>query len=313
MEKCPNSSGEHFAHPCGVCSAYTTMTLLIEWSTRFPFYSSLLIALSLPTALWAQVPSDLVGRLDSPEPAVRLDALRKIAVDYHSEALPFLIRAVTDKDALVRERAVQGLGLSGSPQAVALARNALVDPDESVRWRAVQALGRLGARDTVNDLVPLVDDQNWHVRVTTLELLGTISQEQLIAKSNGRPGEIGAAGVKPLLMHGLEDRDERVKLAAAAGLAKGRNSVAYGPLLELLETGSLFIRDGAALALGDLGDPKAIKPMIDALAKPRNHRSEEGLDWACWGIVKALLALTGQDFGLDVDQWNRWYQANQSK
>jgi HEAT repeat protein len=60
---------------------------------------------------------------------------------------------------------------------------------------------------------------------------------------------MGATRIKLLLMRGLEDRDERVKLAVAAALAKGGNSEAHGPLIELLRTGSLFIRDGAALAI----------------------------------------------------------------
>jgi hypothetical protein len=100
------------------------------------------------------------------------------SVDYCSQALPFLDRAAEDKDALVRERAVQGLCLSGSPQAVVPVRKALKDPDEFVRWRAVQALGRLGAMKMIDDLAPLVEDPNWHVRVTILELLGTISRGQ---------------------------------------------------------------------------------------------------------------------------------------
>jgi HEAT repeat protein len=274
---------------------------------------SLLIVPNVSTTLWAEVPSDLVQKLASPEPAVRLDALRQIAVNYCSQALLFLDRAAEDKDALVRERAIQGLGLSGSPQAVVPVRKALKDPDEFVRWRAVQALGRLGAMKMIDDLPPLVEDPNWHVRVTTLELLGTISRGQPKAETNDRSEDTGATQIKPLLMRALEDREDRVKLAAAAALAKGGNSQAYGPLIELLRAGSLFIRDGAALALGDLGNPKAVKPLIDALAEPRNQRSEEGLDWACWGIVKALLSLTGQNFGLDVDKWNHWHEANRSK
>jgi HEAT repeat protein len=254
--------------------------------------------------LLAEMPSELVQAMDSPEPAVRLDALRKIAIDYFSQSLPFLIHAAEDGDALVRERAVQGLGLfSGNPQALNPVKKALKDQDEFVRWRAVQAIGALGARDFVDDLIPLAKDSDWRIKASTLEVLGTV----------GHPAGPVSDRIDRLLKQGLEDRDERVKLAAACALAKGRSHEAFIPLLELLSKGSLFTREEAALAFGQLGNYKAVKPLIEALAEPRNHRSEEGLDWACWGIVKALFTLTGQNFGLNTSKWNEWYELNANK
>ena len=261
------------------------------------------IMLSLSTALPAAVPSELEQELDSPNPAARLDALRKIAVNYHAQALPFLMHAANDSDSLLRERAVQGLGLSGSPQALAQVRKALKDEDEFVRWRAVQALGLLGARDVVDDLAPLSADSSWRIKIAALVALETI----------GHPAGPVSDRIQLLLRQSLEDRDERVKLAAAGALAKGRNNEAYTPLIELLAKGSLFIRGEAALALGELGDVNAIRPLMEALAEPRNHSSEEGLDWACWGIVKALFSLTGKNFGLNTSKWNEWYEANVNK
>ncbi len=269
-----------------------------EW-----IFPNLMLFMTFSMALVAQVPSELVQALDSPEPAARLDAIRRVAIGFPSQSLPFLLHAAEDQDALVRERAVQGLGISGNPQALASVKKALKDQDEFVRWRAVQALALLGATDAVDDLAPLVVDSSWRVKATALEVLGTVVHPEAPASDR----------IDLLLKQGLEDHDERVMLAAARTLAKGRSREAYTPLIELLAKGSLFTREEAALALAKLGDFKAVKPLIEALAEPRNHRSEEGLDWACWGIVKALFTLTGQNFGLNNSQWNEWYEANRNK
>jgi HEAT repeat protein len=81
-------------------------------------------------------------------------------------------------------------------------------------------------------------------------------------------------------------------------------------LTGLLKDGSLFTRDGAALALGVLGDKRAIGPLIEAVADPRNEICDEGRDWARWGAVKALTALTGKNFEINAAEWRRWYSAN---
>ena len=74
----------------------------------------------------------------------------------------------------------------------------------------------------------------------------------------------------------------------------------------LLQSRSMFIRDRAALALGDLGNPEAVPLLIDALTEPASSLSTDGSGWAVWGILKALQQLTQQDFGLDSLAWRNW-------
>jgi len=255
--------------------------------------------LSLSVARAANI-EEVAVQLDSPNPAVRLEALRRITLDYTPGSFPLLVRAAADRDEDVRERAVQGLGLTGSARAVEPVKRALKDTDEFVRWRALQALVRLSAWDTVDDLAGLVADDSWRVKICVCGLLGTINSET----SKKSPGKIPAnqqrERIKGLLLAGLEDQDERVRLAAASALAGNRDSAALEPLLDILKNGSMMARSEAGAALGDLGEPAAIKPLLDAISDPRNREEPDGSDFARWGPVRGLVKITGRDFGCDA-------------
>jgi bilin biosynthesis protein len=255
----------------------------------------------------------LARELESSEPAFRLESVREIAVNHTIDGLPFLIQAAGDPDEYVRERAIQGLAATGSAKAVPPVKAALRDPDEFVRWRAVQGLAGLGVQDIIGDLAPLVKDESWRVKVCCLEYLGTIAAERLKMGSAELSRAFVDERIKPLMSQGLGDRDERVRLAAATALARVKDSASFTPLVDLLENGSMFVRDGAAMALGELSDSRAVEYLIAAVADPRNEASDEGRDWTRWGAVKALIRLTGQDFGVDSGKWKEWLAAHHNK
>ncbi|HUU26558.1 MAG TPA: HEAT repeat domain-containing protein [archaeon] len=256
---------------------------------------------------------NLARELESPNPAQRLEAVRKIAVDYTVEGQPYILKAAGDRDEFVRERAVQGLGAGGGAKAVAALKMALKDPDEFVRWRSVQALDRLGVQDVIEELAPLIRDESWRVKVSALELLGNIGVRRMKRNPSELPGTTLDKRLKQILLQGLEDPDERVRLSAAASLARNKDGAAMAPLRDLLRNGSMFTRGSAGEALGDLSDTRAVESLIEALADPRNHVCEEGSDWACWGAAKALTKLTGQNYGIDVKKWREWSDSNLPK
>ncbi|MEA1996599.1 MAG: HEAT repeat domain-containing protein, partial [Gemmatimonadota bacterium] len=251
----------------------------------------------------AETLEELKGRYESGDPAWRLEAVRRIAIDHTAEGLSVLIRAADDRDEYVRERAVQALGASDDKKVVTALKVCLKDSDRFVRWRAVQAIGRLGVRDNIaGSIIPLLEDEFWRVKVSALELLGNIGAEQA-GSSLDEP-------VKTALVQKLEDRDERVRLAAAEGLAHSRDNAALKPLLDLLQNGSMFTRASAAVALGALGDKSSVEPLIEAMADPRNRLCDEGRDWVIGAAAKALYTLTGENFRESAGRWREWYDSN---
>jgi HEAT repeat protein len=254
--------------------------------------------------------NELAAQLDSPYSAARLEAVRRIAIDYPGEGFEYLLAAASDSDDYVRERAIQALGQSGNQNAIAVVLAATADLAGFVRWRAVQALNDLGAREVIDKLAPLVDDPFWRVRVCTFQLLGEIARTKIVSRSPELAKAPGGQEIRRLLLAGLEDSDERGRLAAARALAVVHDEAAYQPLNELLDEGSLFTREEAALGLGDLGDKQAVEQLIEALENPLNNASDEGRDWARWGVAVALRQLTGQDFQINVEKWRNWLTNN---
>ncbi len=253
---------------------------------------------------------ELRGRISAPDAAVRLDAVRMLAVEHHGQALDALITASGDSDDYVRERAVQALGNIASRSALAAVQNALDDPADFVRWRSVQACQRLGLSEVTDQLAALSGDRFWRVRLVTFQLLGEIGRELMVSGSAELASSPAGEKVRKLLVAGLNDTDERARVAAARALAVNKDRAAYGPLVTMMNEASLFTREQAALGLGELGDRTALEPLIAALEDPRNSASDEGRDWACWGAAVALEQLTGQDYKTDAAKWRQWITNN---
>jgi HEAT repeat protein len=84
------------------------------------------------------------------------------------EAVPNLIAALTDSDALVREHAAEALGDIGpqAKEAIAALEKVLNDPDAGVRRDAVRSLGQMGpaAKSAIESIRPLLQDKEERVR-----------------------------------------------------------------------------------------------------------------------------------------------------
>jgi HEAT repeat protein len=119
------------------------------------------------------------------------------------ENRPLLQGLTRDASFQVRARAVGGLlrlnDLSALPVAADLARN----PDPSIRGAAAQALSATSDRQALSLLGTLLQDQQPLPRV-------------MAANALGKP----AGPVVPLLLKGLRDSDEAVRVAAAGSLVR---------------------------------------------------------------------------------------------
>ena len=131
-----------------------------------------------------------------------------------------------------------------------------------VRETAADSLGRLGAVRATEPLLGLLRDTSWEVRRSAIRALG-------------QAGDVRA--VAPLIA-ALEDEDRAVKESAAKAL----RSIAprldkTRPLLSMLEVKDPLIQCAAAEALGAVGDPHAVEPLIELwTAADVNVRSAVG-------------------------------------
>ena len=155
----------------------------------------------------------------------------------------------------VRENSAEALGKIGDPRAVPyLIQSMQDDPDEEVRLKAAWALGEIGDPEAVDALIISLEDESWSVRRTAANALGMIGDHRAV----------------PSLINALEDSDWHVRKYAAVSLGKMQDERAIPILLEAMDDEDADVRWKAMLALGKLGE-SAVDPLIKTL-KNKNWR-----------------------------------------
>jgi HEAT repeat protein len=200
-----------------------------------------------------------------------VEALGKIG---DPKAVDPLINALKDEDEYVRKNAAGALGKIGDPKAVDPLINALKDDDIGVRWRVVEALGKLGDPKAVDPLTNALKDENKYMRQGAAEALGKIGDPKAVdALINALKDEewfmrhraaeaLGKIGWKP------KDNEEKAWYLVAnrdyESLKLGKHSV--DPLINALNDDVNSVRKWAAEALREIGDVRAVEPLIQAIS-----------------------------------------------
>lgn len=183
---------------------------------------------------------------------------------------PSLMEMSRRSDSVTREAIIRTLGLLGDKAALPLLIESLRDSDGVIRLQAVQALGLIGDKSTTQQIVMALRDSDKDVRIAAVKSLGWIGDN---------------ASVK-LLVEALKDDDSEIRIWAAEslGMIGGKESVE--PLIEALNSALIAVGNKepadlmveslegkahysvamkAILALGKIGDERAIKHIVDSL------------------------------------------------
>jgi HEAT repeat protein len=231
--------------------------------------------------------------------STRLFAVQTLGHIRHSETVPFLLNVVDDPDAQVRAIAIDALGSFHSPKITEILINALKDPATAVRRAAVSALGfctpsDLGNVDVVACLQPMLRDFNVDVcchSAIALSRLGTpLAADALyeVLRSPYTPERLSLEIIRALAWIGLPEALEylhqsltdltlpeaaRLEIVTALGRIEAPHlkEQATHILLGLLDQDSAntaSIRQAISLSLGQLGNKRAIPPLIQLLADP---------------------------------------------
>ncbi len=97
----------------------------------------------------------------------------------------------------------------------------------------------------------------------------------------------------------LKDEDQKVRENAAKTLGLIKDPQAVEPLIDTLQDSEIFVRQSAAVALGEMKDFRAIGPLILAL--------KDDIYVVRYSASEALKEITGKDFGLDLEKWQKWW------
>ena len=209
-----------------------------------------------------------------------------------------LIKALSyRKNIDERKAAAEALGTIGDSRAVETLITALKDEDRRVHGAAAKALGETGDLRAVEPLIPDLKHKDWYVRKVTASALGQLGWKPdngeirawyWIAQSNWEEAvALGSPVVEPLIV-ALKDSYWLIREGAAEALrqlgwkpdrgengawywiakrnwdmASNHGSAAVEPLITVLGLRGDIYR-GAVKALGKIGDPRAVEPLIAA-------------------------------------------------
>ena len=188
-----------------------------------------------------------------------------------ARAVQPLIKALGNRNSNVCEAAVHLLGKLGDARAVKPLINALGARERYVRNAAAKALVKIGDARAVEPLINALGDGDSVVRQVAAEGLGKLGEgravEPLITALGGEKEDILHEFPLALSLGLIKAMDEEkdVRRAAAEALGNLGDSRAVEPLIKALGDKDDGVRWAAANALGKLGDSRAVEPVIRAL------------------------------------------------
>jgi len=200
----------------------------------------------------ARAYESLLGLLSHDRPAVRQAAIgalnslgdRRMAADIE--------RLLIHDNPYLRESAVKIGGYFGYPNCQSLLFERVRDPNESVRRAAIETLANLQDERVVPVLLEACRDASAKIRSAAIQSLGYIE----------------APATLSYVLSALRDQDPWVRYYAARALGQLRNSEAIDALMEVARMDSAnHVRIAAAEALGAIGGRRVVSilaPLLDS-------------------------------------------------
>jgi HEAT repeat protein len=210
--------------------------------------------------------------------------IRKVAAERLAERGP----AVLDRLAVALETGDEDLRYwvtvifrkMGDPGLPHLVR-ALADPNTNIAYFASRALGGVRNREAVRPLIQALKAPSWPVRKNasdSLVALADFSVPELINRVNDEDEDVQYWVLKTLKAIGrpalpdiirlLKRGTDEQRFFAAKALGLMRDPLSTDPLLEALSDGHEWVRLYAAIALGELGETRAVGHLVKSFADP---------------------------------------------
>lgn len=200
--------------------------------------------------------------------------------------LAALLKLVESAEAATRYHAAKALGKIKDPQAAGALDKLLTDESLLVRRAALVALasaGPVGDAKIIDDLLAIVKDKkadNGFLRIFAARALGAAGDAavgpltEMIASKDAAAllpytilalGATGTAdpNAAEVLMPTLDSKDSYLKTQAAKALGSLKAKAAVDKLIALLEDPDEQVSVMAVWALGEIGDIKAVTPLIN--------------------------------------------------
>ena len=235
----------------------------------------LLMAARLADEVYQRHYQGRIDALGSPDEAARVRAIRDLGKLQDVEVVPLLLPFLeaskrSPAELMAASESVADLGAAVATDGL---QRLLTHRDAAVRAQAQKSLTRLDAMGA-GHFVPRAKDVDDAIRSSAVTNLGTLKHV-----------EAAAVLIQAL---GHDDR-AHIRRMAAIGLARLGDRTHAPALMEALTDGDARVRRYAAMGLAQLGAVEAVPSLLMAL--------EANIAGA--HVNRAIMQLTGQDFGFD--------------
>ena len=188
-----------------------------------------------------------------------LEALRDL-IDIR--ILEHVQRDLDYPDPEVRKLIIDVLRSQENPEIVPLLIVKLKDEDDTIRKEAAIALGRFKDKRALKPLIDTLKDADKGVREYALRSLGWYDEPVVF----------------DICMKLLEDKDTDIRRVAISNLGDMKNKKAVEPLIAHLQDPGYMMPWNTAIALGKIGDTRAVLPLMDAVSGKFNQNKISSQD-----------------------------------
>lgn len=247
-------------------------------------YQQLKKALHNFTRAWAELNPLIEDLLSAPHYVHRASAAEKLGETGDSRAIDALITALfNDTDYMVRGTSAVALGKIGDERAVPKLLEA-IDLGYATQ-SAIQALGEIGSSQSVDRLLNLLKSKDDGERYEAVEALGKIGDKRALPSLIETLNEFLRGNIRyktdvpkalfqalrrladkqstEVILFALRSEQARIRQFAAISLSTLKNPDTIEPLIELLlNDDDMDVKGGIIGALGDIGDSRAVEPII---------------------------------------------------
>jgi len=204
--------------------------------------------------LWVTKTQRLINQLEKADKkSEKIEAISDLSSHKGDEVFNGLLKALDDKSPGVRATTVNALGALGDKRAIEPLLKILKEDAQEVRYVACGALGKLKAEEALPDLIDILSkDDSEMVRAAAAKALAAI-------------GDMKA--MNPLCEAAFSEKEIGARVSIIMALSAFPESDSLKTLDRLLSDDEERIRRNAAVALGNLGDKRAIVILKEALKK----------------------------------------------
>ena len=266
----------------------------------------------------ADAVAEQIAALKDEDWAIREEAAVVLGTLRDPRAVAPLVSVLRDADRAVREAAIGALTAIGEPSVTTLGL-CLSDPQPAVQEAASTVLASIADERVLAPLIAALGNKDWIVRMHAAKALGRIKnpdsidpmipllQDRVKAVREEATAVLAAAGDEavPPLLKALTHSDWLVRLHAIEALGKMRAPAAVEPLLSLLfNDHDAAVREDAVRALGLIGDGRAVEFLMVVMKEPGlRPLAVEAL--GSIGDRRAVPVLIGVVGGVDRPQQSR--------